>query len=336
MVGARYSGGTGAAYLYLNDGNGNWQLQVKLIANDAAAGDNFGSSVALFGSTALIGAWGDNDGGPSTGSAYIFSDDDSGNWSQQAKLTAADEAAFDDRFGYSVSLYGDTALIGAYMAGEYGDENGANSGAAYIFTDDGLGNWSRQARLTSADATADDLFGRSVAIDGDTVLVGALGDDDNGSYSGSAYIFTRDAYGSWSQQAKLIATDGAAGDWFGDSVSVYGDTALVGAHLDDDNNENSGSAYIFTHDGFGNWSQHAKLTVADGGAYYYFGNSVSLYGDVALVGSYRYGSNSFGSGSAYIFSDDGSGNWTQQQKLVANDAAAADYFGSSVAISGTT
>ena len=159
-------------------------------------------------------------------------------FSEVAKLTASDGAA-GDLFGFSVSLSGDRALVGA----RFDDDNGSRSGSAYVFDLVGTA-WSQTAKLTASDGAAVDLFGNSVSLSGDRALVGAPVDDDNGSASGSAYVF--DLVGTaWSQTAKLTASDGAAGEQFGWSVSLSGDRALVGAINDDDNGFDSGSAYIF-------------------------------------------------------------------------------------------
>src|SRR3990172_6640980 len=141
----------------------------------------------------------------------------------------------------------------------------------------------QQAKLTASDGAAGDVFGERVSVDGDTALVGAMFDDDSGTDSGSAYVFVRSGT-TWSQQAKLTAGDGAAGDQFGFSVSVHGDTALVTARLDDDKGGDSGSAYVFVRSGT-TWSQQAKLTAGDGAAGDWFGVNVSLDGDTALVGA---------------------------------------------------
>lgn len=160
---------------------------------------------------------------------------------QVAKLVATDGAS-SDQFGRSVSLDGDTALIGA----AYDDDKGRNSGSAYVFTRDVSGTWTQQAKLVVADGASKDQFGHCVSLDGDTALISAPVDDDKGSDSGSAYVFTRDVSGTWTQQAKLVAADGASVDSFGILVSLDGDTALVGANLDDDKGSNSGSAYVFS------------------------------------------------------------------------------------------
>jgi hypothetical protein len=280
---------SGSAYVFLRDGAGNWSQQAELTAEDAAASDAFGYSVSLSGDTALVGAPGDDDAGELSGSAYVFVRDGAGNWSQQAKLTAADAAAGD--FGHSVSLSGDTALVGA----RFDDDTVERSGSAYVFLRDGAGNWSQQAKLTAADASRSDFFGDSVSLSGDTALVGALGADE-----GAAYVFLRDGAGNWSQQAKLTAADAAADDFFGESVSLNGDTALVGA-LGAGAGEGSGAAYVFLRDGAGNWSQQAKLTAAEPAEFDRFGDSVSLSGDTALVGASEDNGASITEGAAYVF-----------------------------------
>ncbi len=244
---------------------------------------------------------------------------------QIAKLLASDGAA-SDNFGQSVSLSGDTAIVGSYLD----DDRGADSGSAYVFTRSGT-TWTQQAKLTASDGAAGDGFGYSVSLSGETVLVGAYLDDDAGSSSGSAYVFTRSG-STWSQQAKLTASDGAASDIFGYSVSLSGETVIIGAYQDDDTASNSGSAYVFTRSG-STWSQQAKLTASDGANSAYFGFSVSLSGDTAIVGAYRDDAPASNSGSAYVFTRSGS-TWSQQAKLTASDGASDDYFGSSVSISG--
>ncbi|HOR97207.1 MAG TPA: FG-GAP repeat protein [Kiritimatiellia bacterium] len=316
---------SGSAYVFTRDGT-TWSQQAKLIADDGEVGDWFGTSVALHGDTALVGAYRDDDDGNDSGSAYVFTRSDT-NWIQQAKLTANDGAEM-DYFGYSVALAGDTALVGAYAD----DDKGSISGSAYVFTRSGS-TWTQQAKLTAADGAAGDCFGWSVALSGDTALVGAYADDDNGVNSGSAFVFTRDGT-TWNQQAKLTAGESAAGDNFGTSVALSGDTVLIGAYKDDDKGTDSGSAYVFTRDGT-NWIQQAKLTADDGATYDYFGYSVALSGDTALVGAYKDDDKGSDSGSAYVFARDGT-TWTQQAKLIANDGTASDWFGTSVALHGDT
>jgi hypothetical protein len=315
----------GAAYIFTRSGS-TWTQQAKLVAANGAGNNSLGSSVALSGDTAIVGASGDDDAGSNSGSAYIFTRSGS-TWTQQAKLSAAD-AAPEDGFGVSVALSGDTAVVGAYRD----DDAGSNSGSASIFTRSGS-TWTQQAKLTDANGAADDWFGYSVAVSGDTAIVGAQHDDDAGSSSGSAYIFTRSGL-TWTQQAKLNAADGATFDNFGWSVALSGDTAIIGAFGDDDAGSNSGSAYIFTRSG-STWTQQAKLTAADAAGGDNFGYSVALSGDTAIVGAYLDDDAGDGSGSAYIFTRSGT-TWTQEAKLTGADAAALDYFGGSVALCGDT
>jgi len=297
VVGASYDDdkGTdsGSAYIFYYDGT-SWSQQAKLLAADGAASDEFGISVSISGDYAIVGAYMDDGiNGINSGSVYIFYYDGT-NWSEQAKLTASDGAA-DDRFGRSVSISGDYAIVGA----DGDDDNGSYSGSAYIFERSGT-NWSEQAKLLASDGNTSDYFGWSVSISGDYAVVGAAWDDDNGSDSGSAYIFKRYST-NWSEQAKLTASDGADIDYFSYSVSISGDYAIVGAYADDDYGVDSGSAYIFKRSGT-SWSQQAnKLLAADGADYDWFGYSVSISGDYAVVGAYGDDDNGSNSGSAYMF-----------------------------------
>ena len=218
----------GAAYVFKRDGS-TWIQEAELTASDGFFQDDFGSSVSLDGDYALIGAQLDSDNGPESGSAYVFKRDGS-NWTQEYKLTALD-AESDDHFGYTVSLDGDYALIGA----PYDDYPGVwNSGSAYIFKRSGT-TWIQEDKLTNPDIDEWDLFGCSVSLDGDYALVGAEIDDEA---SGSAYIFKRDG-STWIQEDKLTASGST--HTFGCSVSLDGNFALIGAR----NTNSKGSAYVF-------------------------------------------------------------------------------------------
>ena len=280
-------------------------------------------------------------GGIDTGKSHVRGKDNFSVASPPAaeivKLTASDANA-NDLFGCSVAVDGDYAIVGA----EFDDDGGTSSGSAYIFNRNqgGADNWGQQAKLTASDAAASDWFGSAVSIDGDYAIVGAPWDDDGGIGSGSAYVFHRNEGGpdNWGQVAKLTASDAAAGDHFGYSVSISGDYAIVGAYLDDDGGSASGSAYIFNRNqgGADNWGQVAKLTASDAAASDWFGNSVSISGDYAIVGINPMISGDKCSGSAYLFyrNKGGADNWGQLTKLTASDAAGGDFFGYSVSISG--
>ena len=306
----------------------------KLIASDGAANDWFGNSVAVSCDTVVVGAFNDDDNGNASGAAYIFERNQGGadNWGQVKKLTASDASA-NSSFGVSVAISKNTVVVGAN-----------NKNAAYVFEQNkgGADNWGQVRKLTGSDTAAFDLFGESVAVSVDTIAVGALGDDDSGSNSGSAYVFDRNSGGvdSWGQVAKITAADGAANDVFGRSVSISCDSVVVGAFGDDDNGNNSGSAYIFQRNrgGLNNWAQVTKITASDAGALDQFGGSVSISCDALVVGAAGNDDNGGNSGSAYIFerTQGGANNWGQVKKLTASDAASGDLFGDSVAISTDT
>ncbi len=305
--------------------------QQKLVANDGTANDVFGSSVAISGLTAVVGAFGDN---ANRGSAYVFVRS-GGYWSLQQKLTASD-GAIGDFFGASVAISGDTAVVGVTLD----DVDYTDQGSAYVFVRNGT-TWSQQRKLTASDGWVGDIFGRSVAISGETAVVGAYGDDIYYADQGSAYVFVRNGV-YWSQQWKLTASDATADDLFGWSVAISGDTVVAGAFYDDISSKNDqGSAYVFVRSG-SSWSQQQKLTASDGAADDRFGHSVAISGDTVVVGAYYDDiTPSFcicthhHQGSAYVFVRSGS-SWGQQQKLTASDGAADEYFGWSVAISGNT
>ena len=183
------------------------------------------------------------------------------------------------------------------------------------------------AKLLASDGAAGDLFGQ-VSISGDYAIIGAYHDDDNGTDSGSAYIFKWNG-SSWTQQAKLTASDGAEGDDFGISVSISGDYAIVGAQADDDNGTSTGSAYIFNRDGT-SWNQQAKLVGSDCDEWDWSGNIVAIDGDYALVGASGQAGKK---GAVYVFKRDGT-SWSQQAKLTASDGEALDSFGYGLAIDG--
>jgi len=249
----------------------------------------------------------------------------SADWDNEQKLTSSDAATY-DYFGISVSVDGDYAVIGAWKD----DDNAYNSGSAYVFLRSGT-TWEEQAKLTPSGAAIEDHIGCSVAIDGDYIVIGAFGDDDNGESSGSAYIFVRSGI-TWTQQTKITASDGAAFDFFGMSVSISGDYVVIGAQDDDDNGPESGSVYVFHRSGT-NWAQQVKITAPDGEAEDRFGYSVSIDGDYAVIGACYDDDNGYDSGSAYIFHRSET-SWTEQEKITASDGADNDYFGWPVSISG--
>lgn len=297
---------------------------VKLLARDGETGDQLGQSVAVFQGIAVIGAPGDDDNGLSSGSAYSFLRDGD-DWDEEDKLLAGDGVALEE-FGSSVSLSDDTAMIGAIL----GFDNGDRTGSAYAFVQD-RNDWDEQDELVPGDGVSLDQFGHSVAVDGDTAMVGAILGNDNHDQTGAAYAFERRGT-RWYEKDKLYPNDGNGGDLFGYAVALSGDTAVIGARLDDDLGTNSGATYVFDRNG-SRWSQQDKLLARDGAASDAFGSSVSISGNTSVIGAPSLLGASGPPGAAYVFVRDGD-DWTQHTKLVAEDGESGDAFGTSVSISG--
>jgi len=313
--------GTGSAYIYVY-AYGAWQQQVKLSPSDGATYDKFGSSVDVSGDTVIVGAPADDDDFDSSGSVYIYTRTDEV-WSFQQKLNAPTPVA-DALFGDAVAIEGETAVIGAP------DSNGARPGATYIFTRT-ASVWSLETELVPNDVAETKFFGSSVDISGERVIIGAYG-HTNGIPSaanvGTAYIFS-DATGTWKQQVQLFSANPADKNYFGNSVAISGETAVVGSHREDDGGAtDNGAAYVFAlSDGV--WSEQARLVADDGVSFDWFGNAVALDGDTVAIGVR--GGNS--EGSAYIFSRTVD-TWSQLAKQTAIDIASGDDFGRTIAIDG--
>ena len=236
------------------------------------------------------------------------------------KLLASDGAE-NDEFGRGLALGDDIAIVGAAADD---NENGVDAGGVYIYALNGT-SWTEDAKLLADDGMEEDNFGYSVALDGDYLVIGAPWTNDLADKSGAAYIFHRDPDDNWSQQAKLIASDGGPDNRFGIAVDISGGYVIVGAFFDDDYGTRSGSAYIFERDG-GTWTEQTILQASDAAESDWFGVSVAIDGDMAAVGS-RYDDNENGTdaGGVYIFSRDGE-SWSEQQKIIAPDGAEGDLF----------
>ncbi len=321
----------GGVYVYLKIGS-NWQEVALLTAEFGAAGDEFGTAVALDGNTALVGApFKDRIFITDQGAAYVFTG--SGvSWSQEARLMALDGTG-DDRFGGAVALDGNTALIGAHLA----DINGnSNQGAGYVFVREG-GSWSQQGKIKDDGGAAGDRLGRSVAIEGDTALLGAPRVDVFGtSNQGAAYVYIRQD-DSWSLQSRLTDWSGGdAGDRFGRSVALDGDTALIGSIYAGDSDQ--GAIYTFSRSDIP-WLPDGEATANDGAGGDEFGYAVAFQGDRALVGAVAApGITTADAGAAYIFerSPTSPTGWMQVDKLVADDDQDGSDFGYAVALDGDT
>ncbi len=296
----------------------------EVVASNSATSDYFGYSVSINGDYAVIGAYSKTVGGNNAqGTAYIFKRTGT-SWAEEAILTASNGAS-GDNFGYSVSIDGDYAVIGAYSKTVGGN---SGQGTAYIFKRTGI-FWAEEAILTASNGAAYDFFGTSVSINGDYTVIGAYSKTVGGnSGQGTAYIFKRTGT-SWAEEAILTASNGAANDKFGISVSLNGDYAVIGAYR---GNSNQGTAYIFKRTGT-SWVEEAILTASNGAAFDNFGYSVFIDGDYAVIGANTktVGGNS-NQGTAYIFKRTGT-SWVKNAIIIDESGGFAESFGISVSIS---
>jgi hypothetical protein len=377
-------------------------------ASNASEGDSFGHRVAIDGDTMVVGAPledsdalgvggdQDNDLEPRSGAAYVFTRDGSGTWSQQAYLKASNTER-QDAFGRRVAISGDTIVVSAPMErsaatgidGNQADNSATAAGAVYVFTRDLAGLWTQQAYIkasNTSDVFPGDSFGESLSIDGDTLVVGATGEasaadgvnadqsDISADNAGAAYVYVRDAGGSWTQQAYIKASNSDAGDLFGSAVVIDGDTLAVSA-TDEDSSasgiggnqgndqsaQSSGAVYVYTRDTGGNWAQQAYIKAstidAIAGPGDRFGFSIDLDGDTLVVGAHQEDSGATdidgdeadnsvpNAGAVYAFVRN-AGVWSQQAYIKASNTAlgtgsggggaTGGQFGFSVALDGDT
>jgi len=345
---------SGSAYVFRFDGV-SWIEEQKLTASDGAAEDRFGVSVGASEDYIVIGAHMDDDAGQDSGSAYLYRfDPNSLSWVEQQKLLP-DDGEPGERFGLAAALFGDTIVVGAY----HDNDNGAESGSAYIFIRDDAGTpgdpsddiWVQHDKLLAPDGAAEDQFGFAVAISDDTAIIGARYDDDLGLSTGSAYVYRRDDGGTpgdplddaWYLEEKLVPADGDDWSCFGNAVAIFGNTALLGAYVDDDIYIDGGSAYVFQRSDNGTpadpyddfWVEQEKLVPSDSETSARFGQSVGIFGDIAVIGAFQKDDAGNDSGAAYVYRR-GVAGWQHEAKLQPTDLAAEDRFGVSAAIFGTT
>ncbi len=347
--------------------------------------DEFGYAIAISGDTLVVGAMNEdssasgidgaqnNNDAKDSGAVYVFVNHD-GFWDQQAYIKSSNSEAC-DYFGYSVALSGDTLVVGAIgeasnAAGDQANNDLEQAGAAYVFVRDGT-SWTQQAYLKAPYPDTNDNFGNSVAVSGDTIVIGANQewsdatgvdwDASNNSMvaAGAAYVFVRNGT-DWSQQAYLKASNTQAANQFGFSVGISGDTIVVGAKQESSGSSGvngnqsqtvnprnqAGAAYVFVREGT-TWSQQAYLKASNPNAWYYFGISVAIDGETVVVGSNAEWGGSAGvngnqsnqtvggSGAAYVFVRDGE-TWSQQAYLKSDHPMQNDEFGRTVGITGDT
>ena len=338
-VGARYDDdngdNSGSVYVF-NTSTGDWADFVelaKILPSDGEERHYFGNSVAVHNDEIVVGAFGDEEG-----SAYVFEMPDTG-WAvmnQDAKLTSSD-GLVGDFFGYSVAIYDDQILVGA----SGNDELAEGAGAGYIFERpaNGWANSTETAKLTASDAAANDLFGLSVALTSTAAVIGSYADDDNGSNSGSVYVYNRPGTG-WinsTQSGKLTASDGTDGDNFGVSVAISMNEVLTGARYFGNNEVQSGAVYFIERPG-GSWTNTTSEALGFSEPYLsnsndQFGSAVSIDGDFAVVGAPNASDSLSAWGSVYVLENTGSA-WEKIARLAPSDSVDFKFFGASVSISG--
>lgn len=330
-----------------------WTERLKITANERTKNASFGTSVAISGDFAVVGANQEPKDADNSeenifinaGAAYVFKNEN-GQWEFYQKIVSSDRSS-GDYFGNSVAIDGDYIVVGAQKEAE--DENGQNTkpnaGSAYIFQNID-GDWTEIQKICASDRSNDDLFGTDVGISQNNIIVSAYqqGSDENGenlkNNSGSVYAFTKQG-NTWVQTQKIVASDRSDADFFGYSIDIDKNYLVVGAYLQDYNSTgasyimDAGAAYVYKKEGE-TWTEKQKLTAGDRKTESYFGYSVSISGDYIIVGAYKHSENSNlnQSGVAYIFKNN-SDNWQEQTKLKSSDLTANDYFGKSVAIDGT-
>ncbi|MDC0325232.1 DUF5050 domain-containing protein [bacterium] len=327
----------GLVYVYARAGD-SWIEENRLVASDRTLSDGFGGSVSVSGDTFVVGADGANpDDLNNAGTAYVYVREGT-SWVEQAKLTASDKAA-GDHFGWAVSISGDTVVVGAHST-----SSSSTRKAAYVYVRNGI-NWVEQAKLTASNKESSGNFGTSVSVSGDTVIVGAPWAEAGGlERSGAAYVYVRNG-GNWVEQTKLIARDNFLSSHFGESVSISGNTLVVGAGgaVDKAWGNTFGAAYVYDRKD-GVWVEQAKLTASDketsrqhslmGSVQ--FGSSVSISGEKVVVGAPTADPDGLiQAGAAYVFARSGT-TWFEQGKLTATEKSESDHFGTSVSISGDT
>ena len=324
IVGAPFDDNTlvdqGSAYIFTRSTAGVWTQTVKVLPTDPGASDYFGYSVGItntvvatgiIGDLAIVGSVrDDNTVFTDQGSAYVFKRATAGTWAQESKfvVTGTDQAAGED-FGWSVSIYGDRALVGA-PADDISSV--VDRGSAYTYKRATTGIWTLEAKLVATDGALQDYFGYCVSLFNNQAMVSAPYDDFSGATDrGSAYLFQLSGTSTWTQEAKIVASDGVGADYFGASVGLQGNLAVATAPNDDGPAQggattfaNIGSAYLYVQTGTSTWTQQPRFTAADGQIDKFFGAAVGIYGEVALIGA---NGDDVGTplkvdqGSAYIF-----------------------------------
>ncbi|MBA4107885.1 MAG: hypothetical protein C0485_19305 [Pirellula sp.] len=300
----------------------------KFVDPEAFTNGWFGTSVALGDGLVFVGSSPLPESNGPAGSVSLFSEDASGQWQFFQELIPSDIAS-GDRFGTSVALSGDYFIASASIAIP---GTASRAGSVYAFEKAESGEWIEADKLTPPTPVS---FSGAIAIDGNTLVVGAGDMAPNGEVGGRAYVYRRNELGSWDQVATLKPSDAEAKDGFGFcSVGISGDKIIVGSYLDDNVAHEAGSAYIFEEDANGSWNQTAKLIASDASTFNWFGSEVGISGDTAVVGSLYGGNYGDRSGKVYVFQSDEAGGWVEREILVPSDGIVGTGLGKEIAISG--
>lgn len=345
----------GSAFVFERNAGGTWDQVQILTPSDLQPGDHFGAFTAISGNFLAISSWDADLVGPDStltdaGAVYIFEKNPGGLWQEVAKITAPDARSRD--FFAHIALHGRFLVVGSSTSL---DEHGVNfvkmAGAAYVYERTDGGSWLLVQKLTASDRQAPETHFSTVAINGNTIAVGATGVDTDAagnneiSQAGAVYVFKRSPAGTWSEVQKITPSMRYIGGQFGTAVDVSGNTLLVGTRWDNTDEtgtlhiSGAGSAYLFESNGAGVWSQVKKLVAHDRHDNDYYGRAVSLSGHYALVGANEGNTDEngenflLGPGAAYLYEKAGN-TWSLKKKLVAPDRSQGDEFGTSVSISG--
>ena len=294
----------------------------EFIASDANALDKFGDALAIDGDIAIVAARLADTAATNGGAAYVFERTASG-WVQVQVLIPSDPGA-QDMFGWAVDLEGDMAVVSAPR----NDDAGENSGAAYVFENTGS-TWVETAKLRASDEGPVAKFGKSVFLSGGRLIVGAPGTTGAAVSSGAAYIFEHDGT-TWSEIARLEASDAAANDSFGQALAISGFIAVVGAPRDEDFGTSTGSAYVFELIGT-SWVETAKLLASDAGALAAFGSTVTAKDETLIIGAMFAPVLGEPLGAAYVFERTGT-VWVETQQIRASTGFGFQEFGGSLAL----
>ena len=309
-------GNSGAVYLFKSINN-SWIQEVKLVASDLSPESNFGSSVSIHNDAILIGAPFDSENGEQSGAAYIFRYDGF-QWVEEAKIFPNISSDF-AWFGGSVTLNEEFAIISAGQD----SENGNGSGAVYIYKKIGF-DWVEEVKLMASDGQPGDFFGVRISYFDNFLIIGASHDDDNGENSGAAYIFEYEEP-NWIEKEKITASDAMEGARFGWSVSINNGRAIVGAHRDDSNGEDSGAAYLYEFDNI-EWGEVGKILSSDNSQGDNFGRSVSFFKQYIVVSAAGlFNPDSF-TGVFYLYLNNG-GEIEEISKISPTDGEDGDLFG---------